>query len=496
MDEPTVPNVDEIEPVIALLAKEAAGYLADLDERPVRSAVADEVAASFDSALPERGEGADLALRELVAGVDGALQTAGPRWFHFITGGVTPAALGADWYAATLDQNPGAWIASPLAAQLELVSIGWLKELFGLPASWGGVLTTGATMANFTALACARRWWGLQHGVDIDERGSAGLPPMPVFGSGYVHPSDIKALGMLGVGRSSVRRLSRDPVGRLDAEALERELRALGGAPSVVIASAGEVNAGDFDPLPVMADLAERHGAWLHVDGAFGLFAAVSERTAHLVEGLDRADSAIADGHKWLNVPYESGFAFVRDPSLQPAVFGSGAAYLPDLDDPRPNWGYLGPEMSRRARAFPIWATLRAYGREGYRAIVERHLDLAQHLAARVDAAPDLERLADVPLNIVCFRYRPEDVAEDALDELNRRLGEAVIADGRVAYGATEYAGVAALRPAITNWRIREHDVDLLVDVTRELGARLVAGDRARASGASADSRILGETTA
>jgi glutamate/tyrosine decarboxylase-like PLP-dependent enzyme len=471
--EPTVPRTDEIDPVIDLLAKEAAGYLEGLDEQPVRHPDAESVAARFDIALPERGEGAESALRELLDGVDGTLRTSGPRWFHFITGGVTPAALGADWYATALDQNPGAWVASPLAAQLELISLRWLKELFGLPAGWGGVLTTGATMANFTALACARRWWGLQHGVDIDEQGSSGLPPMPVFGSGYVHPSDIKALAMLGVGRSSVRRLGRDAVGRLDAEALERELRALDGAPAVVIASAGEVNAGDFDPLPVMADLAERYGAWLHVDGAFGLFAAVSERTAHLVEGLERADSAIADGHKWLNVPYESGFAFVRDPSLQPAVFGSGAAYLPDLDDPKPNWGYLGPEMSRRARSFTVWATLRAYGRQGYRAIVERHLDLAQHLAGLVDATPDLERLADVSLNIVCFRFRPEGFPEARLDELNRRLGAAVIADGRVAYGATDYGGRVALRPALTNWRIREQDVELAVEVTRELGAKL-----------------------
>jgi glutamate/tyrosine decarboxylase-like PLP-dependent enzyme len=329
-------------------------------------------------------------------------------------------------------------------------------------------------MANFTALACARRWWGLEHGVDIDEHGWAGLPSMPVFGSGYVHASDVKALAMLGVGRSSVRKLARDPVGRLDLDALDRDLAALGGAPAVLIASAGEVNAGDFDPIDAMADLAERHGAWLHVDGAFGLFAAVSDRTRHLLDGLERADSAIADGHKWLNVPYESGFAFVRDPSLQPAVFGSGAAYLPDVDDPKPNWGYLGPEMSRRARSFPIWATLRAYGREGYRAILERHLDLAQRLAARIDEAPDLERLADVPLNIVCFRYHPPGVAEERLDDLNRRLGDAVIEDGRVVYGTTDFGGIVALRPSITNWRMREQDVDLLVDVTREVGARLL----------------------
>ena len=375
-----------------------------------------------------------------------------------------------------LDQNPSAWVESPLGAQVEVAALRWLRELFGLPSTWSGVLTTGATMANFTALACARRWWSLEHGVDIDEQGAAGLPSMPVFGSGYVHASDVKALAMLGVGRRSVRKLARDAVGRLDVEALERELAALGGAPSVVIASAGEVNAGDFDPIPAMADLAERHHAWLHVDGAFGLFAAVSDRTRHLVDGVERADSVIADGHKWLNVPYESGFAFVRDPSLQPAVFGSGAAYLPDLDDPRPNWGYLGPEMSRRARSFPVWATLRAYGREGYREMVERHLDLAQRLAARVDDAPDLERLADVPLNIVCFRFRPDGIDDEArLDDLNRRLGDAVIADGRVAYGTTELGGKVALRPSITNWRMRERDVDLLVDVTRELGARVLA---------------------
>ena len=473
MSEPTIPRIDELDPVIALLAKEGAEYLARLDDRPVRAADAEERAAAFDGSLPELGEGAEQALRELLDGVDAGLHTSGPRWFHFITGGTTPAALGADWLTTVLDQNPGASVASPLAAQIELVALRWLKELFGIPTSWGGVLTTGATMANFTALACARRWWGLQHGVDVDERGLAGLPPMPVFGSGYVHASDVKALAMLGLGRSSVRKLSGDAVGRLDLEALERELAALGGAPAVVIASAGEVNAGDYDPIEAMADLAERYGAWLHVDGAFGLFAAVSDRTRHLVRGLERADSVIADGHKWLNVPYESGFAFVRDASLQPAVFGSGAAYLPDVDDPRPNWGYLGPEMSRRARAFPVWATLRAYGRDGYRAIVERHLDLAQRLAARVDEAPDLERLADVPLNIVCFRFRPEHVPEDRLDDFNRRLGAAVIADGRVAYGTTEFGAVVALRPAITNWRIREQDIDLLVDVTRELGDRL-----------------------
>jgi glutamate/tyrosine decarboxylase-like PLP-dependent enzyme len=298
-----------------------------------------------------------------------------------------------------------------------------------------------------------------------------------VIGGGYTHPSDIKALGMLGVGRGRVRKLARDDVGRVDLEAMASALRDVDGGPAIVIGSAGEVNAGDFDPLNDMADLAERAGAWFHVDGAFGLFAALSPRTKHLVEGVERADSVIADGHKWLNVPYENGFAFVRDQALLPAVFGgAGAAYLPDVDEPQPNWGYRGPEMSRRARSFPVWATLRAYGREGHRAIVEHDMDLTQHLAEVVDAAPDLERLAEVQLNVVCFRYRPpvSDVGP-VLDELNRRIGEAAITDGRVFFGSTNYGGRVAFRPAIVNWRSREQDVELVAEVVRELGARFTA---------------------
>ncbi|MDQ4107750.1 MAG: pyridoxal-dependent decarboxylase [Actinomycetota bacterium] len=469
---PTPPDVDELDAVVAFVADEARKYLDAVADRPVRDPLAEETAAYFAGSLAEDGVGAIAALQELVDGGGGLVHSAGPRFFHFVNGGTTPAALGADWLTSTWDQNPGAWVATPLGGHLESVALGWLKELFGLPQAWGGVLTTGATMANFTALACARRWWGLRHGVDIDQVGLGGLPPMPVFGSGYLHPSDLKALAMLGLGRDAVRKLARDGAGRLDLDALEGELRTLGGAPAVVIASAGEVNAGDFDPLPAMADLAERYGAWLHVDGAFGLFAALSDRSRHLVEGVERADSVIADGHKWLNVAYDCGFAFVKDPSLQASVFTSGAAYLPDPLGPKPTWGFLGPEMSRRSRAFAVWATLRAYGRSGYRAIVERHLDLARHLADRVDEAPDLERLADVALNIVCFRFRPPGYEEERLNDLNRRIGEGSILDGRVFFGTTEYDGKVAFRPAPVNWRNRTEDVDLIVDVVRELGHR------------------------
>jgi glutamate/tyrosine decarboxylase-like PLP-dependent enzyme len=227
-----------------------------------------------------------------------------------------------------------------------------------------------------------------------------------------------------------------------------------------------------------MADLAEEFGAWLHIDGAFGLFAAVSPRTAHLLKGVERAQSVVADGHKWLNVPYDCGFAFLAEPHRLAKTFTVGAAYIPDLSERHPDFGHLGLESSRRARSLAVWTTLRAYGRSGYQEMVERHLNLAQRVAGQVDAAPDLERLAETPLNIVCFRFRPPEVPEHELNALNERLGAEVLADGRVYVGTTTYAGKTAFRPAIASWRSREDDVDLLIEVIRELGSRILVSLR------------------
>ncbi len=457
------------EPVLNLVARAAPDYLASLADRLVDDPAGRKLLDDLGGPLPEEGLGALDTVEELLRiGTGAATHSSGPRFFHFVVGGTTPAALAGDWVTSLLDQNAVLWTASPFATTAETVALGWLKDLFGLPAAWGGVLTPSATFANLTGLACARQWWAARHGRDVAADGLAGLPAMPVLGGSYVHPSARKALQILGCGRDTVRVHGSGPA---DLDAIERTLADLD-APAVLIATAGEVNAGDFDPIDEMADLAARYGCWLHVDGAFGLFAALSPRTAHLLRGVARADSVAADGHKWLNVPYESGFAFVRDPRILGATFGSWNA--PYLLGGEVDYSRFGPESSRRARALPIWATLRAYGRSGYQEMVERHLDLAQYLGRMVTAAPDLELLAPVRLCVVCFRYAPPGVPAGALDELNAAVGEALLADGRVYAGTTVYRGHTALRPAIVNWRTTEADVELLVSLVRELGVRFV----------------------
>jgi glutamate/tyrosine decarboxylase-like PLP-dependent enzyme len=465
---------DAVAESLRLVAEEATRYLAQLDGAPVRPPGLREPGEHLAGALPDDGAGSLEALRALIdAASEGATRSAGPRFFHFVMGGGTPAALAADWLTGALDQIAFNWVSSPFAMRLEQISLDWLKELFGLPAPWSGVFTSGATMANFTGLAAARRWWGGRHGVDVEEAGLAGLPPVPVFGSGWVHISAIKALAMLGVGRGQVKTFTADTTGRLDRDALEEALHGLDGSPAILVATAGDVNSGGFDPIADMADLADEYGAWLHVDGAFGLFAALSPASRELVRGVERAHSVAVDGHKWLNVPYDSAAAFVHDPELHRDAFAASAAYLGSEDSDRPVFSNLSPEMSRRARALAVWATLRAYGRDGYQAMIERHMELAHRLADQVDAAPELERLADVDLNVVCFRYRPAGLSEEEVDDLNRRLGQAVLDDGRVYFGTTVYAGKVAFRPAIVNWRTGPADVDVVVPTVLELGAAL-----------------------
>jgi glutamate/tyrosine decarboxylase-like PLP-dependent enzyme len=421
----------------------ARPYLAAL---PALPAVDREVPApAFSGPLPRKGIGVTEALKELVsAATSAAAQTSGPHFHHFVVGGVTPAAMAADWLTTLVDQNAALRQSSAFAARVEEVALRWLVELLDLPDGWGGTLTPDGSAAAVAGLGAATHWWAERWGVDAGAAGLSGLPRMPVLATGLLQPATRNALQFLGHGRDAAELYTVD--------GLRDRLAALD-TPAVIVGTAGDVNTGACDPLDALADLAAEYRAWLHVDAAYGALALLSPRTAGLLRGVNRADSLSADAHTWLNVPYESGFALLREPTRLTAAFGTPTA--------------------ARARALPIWATLAAYGRDGCRSMVERLLDRAARLAALVDEAPDLERLAAVPLCTVCFRYRRGGLDGPALDKLNRRLGQEIRDDGRVYVSTTVHSGVVALRASIVNWRVTDRDVAELVDVVRETANRL-----------------------
>ena len=422
----------EIEQLLDRFGPMVQDVVRETDQRPALARGAADALRGFQQPLPETGRGGAETIEALLRlNEEAGGNTAGPRCFHFVIGGNTPAAQLAELFAAAYDTITYTWCLSPAGVEMEKQSLDWLRSLLGLPASWSGVMVTGASMANFVCLAAARQWWGEQLGVDVSEQGLAGLPQMPVLTSGFVHASTLKVLATQGVGRGNVQAYSKDEFGRLDIDAYRQGLEALEGKPAVVVVNAGEVNGGEFDPVNEMVALAREHNCWVHVDGAFGLFAAVSPRTQAFVAGAEQADSATVDGHKWLNVPYDSGYAFVRDYGLMARAFRYSADYLPDENDARPTFGAIGPESSRRARSFAVWATLNAYGRQGHRELVEHCLDITQHFAAVVREHPVLELMNDPRLNIVAFRYNPGGLDDAQLDTLNARLGETVIDDGR-----------------------------------------------------------------
>ncbi len=464
---------DEMEILMRRTGTAIPDIVRGIDTRIALPPAADRVLADFREPLPAAGSGGEATIERLIALNEQAGGNAvGPKSFHFVIGGSTPAALAADLIATCYEAIPYTWILSPTGVEMELQALDWLKELFGLPAHWPGIMVTGATMANFVCLAAGRQWWGEQLDVDVSETGLAGLPQMPVLTSGFVHAATLKCLAVQGVGRGNVQRFCRDDFGRLDIDAMQRALVALDGKPALVIVNAGEVNAGEFDPVSDMIDLARQHNCWVHVDGAFGLFARISPRTADLVEGVERADSVTVDGHKWLNVPYDSGYAFVRDYGLMARAFRYSADYLPSENDVHPTLGAIGPESSRRARGFAVWATLRAYGREGQRRLVEHCLDMAQYCAKQVAEADDFELLNDPRLNIVAFRYNAGGLSDEELDIFNEKLGRAVITDGRFLVGTSRMGQRTIFRPAFSNWRTRAADIDEFIAVLRELAGK------------------------
>jgi glutamate/tyrosine decarboxylase-like PLP-dependent enzyme len=403
-------------------------------------------------------------IEALVSGVDpGLVASAGPRYFGFVVGGSHPVALAADWLAATWDQNAGLYALSPAAAVIEDITAGWLVNLFGLPAGTSVGFTTGATMANFTALAAGRHALLAVQGWDVERAGLFGAPELPVVVGGEAHVTIHASLQMLGLGRERVHRVAVDGEGRMTPDALREVLSNLG-RPALVCAQAGNVNTGAFDPLPVIAPIVHSHGGWLHVDGAFGMWAAASASSSGLIAGLADADSWTTDAHKWLNVPYDSGIVAVRDAAAHHAAMTLGAAYYVETAgaerDPY-NWV---PESSRRARALPIYATLRSLGRDGLADLVDRTCRLARRFAGSLDGQPGVRVLNEVVLNQVLVRFAAAGMGDEEADELTRRVVTAVQRDGTAWLGGTTWQGRAAMRISVSNWSTREADVDRSVE--------------------------------
>lgn len=440
----------------------ASDYIESLATRPVAILPTPaEMAAALNEPFPEKGTDPGDAVEEwFVRARPGITASSGPRFFGFVVGGTTPAALAGDWLASAIDQNAGLWAASPAAVQTELVVLDWLKSLFHLPAEWTGAMTSGATMSNLVGLAAARQWAGQRLGFDAAGEGLSGNPLIPVVSSEEIHTSARKALATLGLGRTSVR-IVPSIGGAADIAALRAELATIPG-PAIIVANAGEVNSGAFDDLNAMADLRDAHpgGAWLHVDGAFGLFAAASPSLSHLTAGIERADSVASDAHKWLNVPYDSGFAFVRDHANLKAAFAISASYLipSDTFDPMNHV----PEMSRRFRALPAWCALKAYGRSGMVDMIERCVANTHDFTAFVEATPGLELVSPAPLNIACWRFAPEGMSEPDRDAFNQAAINRMRETGAIYATPTIRNGHAAIRCAFDNWSTTEADIAIL----------------------------------
>ena len=467
----------------AAVADLAERFRAALDP-PERAGVDVEPAAlraRIDEPLPEIGAPIEGLLGELVEKVGpGLTGTTGGRYLGYVIGGVLPAAAIAEAWADAVDQNPGLWTLSPAGVELDQVVVGWLFDLLDLPRG-GGTITTGATVANTVCLAVARHAFGKRHGVDLKVDGVAALPPYAVYGSEELHFTNVKALRTLGLGSACVRTIPVDADFRMSApalaDAIERD-RSAGVEPAVVIAHAGSVNTGACDPLPEIAAVCAEHGLWLHVDGAFGAFFRLSERTAPLVEGLDLADSVTVDGHKWLNVPNGTGFALLRDPALHLETFSNVApAYLTQGLDVGVDEHQLGIEASRNWRGPAVWAALKSLGREGVAELVTRCCDLTQELVAMVESSPRLELTAPAPTCVACFRYRPEGWSEGAeLDELNRSIQREVAAAGEIFATGAGLPNGFSQRACIVHWRTTRGDVEALVAAVEEAGSRLAAG--------------------
>ena len=438
----------------ALLEK-AAGhtrrYLAEIGDRPVGATAGDdELHRRLGGPLAQTGRSASEVLDELAAAArDGTVATQGPRYFGFVVGGSLPVATAADWLVSGWDQNSGLHILSPLNAVVEQVAGDWIREIVGLPGSWSVGYVTGGSMANFTALAAARRHTQLAAGWDVEADGLYGAPPIRFLVSEDAHYSISTSLRMLGLGVNSMRAIRADRQGRMRVDDLRSALRE-GSGPCVICAQAGNVNTGAFDPLEEIAGVAHQAGAWLHVDGAFGLWAAASPGLEHHLAGIGRADSISTDAHKWLNVPYDCGIVLCAHADAHRGAMTLAAAYIqetPEARDPRE----FVPEESRRARAVPVYAVLRTLGRSGLAQLVERCCRHARRFAEGLRDA-GYEVLNDVVLNQVLVSFgEPEET---------RRVIAGIQNDGTCWCSGTEWQGRVAMRISVSSWATTDADVE------------------------------------
>ncbi|HKP18959.1 MAG TPA: pyridoxal-dependent decarboxylase [Gaiellaceae bacterium] len=433
-------------------ADAAADFLESLSERPVLPEVdAAELLDRLGGPVPDGPEDAHRVVAELAeVGSAAAVAIPGPRYFGFVIGGAVPAALAADWLTSAWDQNAGLWVGGPAASAVEEIAGSWVADLLGLPRARSWAFVTGTQMAHATAMAAARNHVLAQVGWDVEEKGLTGAPAIRVFAGEKAHSTFPRALRFVGLGTGSIERIAADDQGRMRPDALRGALGAHEG-PAIVCAKAGEVNTGSFDAFDEIADAAEEAGAWLHIDGAFGLWAAASPRFAHLCAGAERADSWATDGHKWLNVPYDCGIMLCARPEAHRRAISVYADYLIHAGEggPRDEMDWT-PEFSRRARGFTVYAAIRQLGRSGIAELVERCCAHAARFARELPST-GAEVLNEVVLNQVLFRYESDARTAEVL----RRVQES----GEAWMSGSVWEGRQAIRLSVSNWQTSDDDV-------------------------------------
>jgi glutamate/tyrosine decarboxylase-like PLP-dependent enzyme len=447
--------------------KEAISHLERLEESSVAAtATLQDLRARIHKPLERGGRPPETVIRELTEDVAGGLLgTMGGRFYGWVIGGVLPAAMGADWLTTAWQQNAALYACSPAAGVVEETVGDWLKDLLGLPQGASFALVSGCQMAHVTCLAAARQALLTKWGWDLGERGLFGAPAIQLISSSERHGSFERAARLLGFGQAQMNFLATDDAGRLVPEALEAELARHADQPTLVLLQAGDINIGAFDSFEALIPIARRYDAWVHVDGAFGLWAGASPKLRYLVKGIAAADSWATDGHKMLNVPFDSGFAFVADRDAHRAALSIRAAYLTHDDDARDQLDW-NPEWSKRSRGFPAYAAIRQLGRDGVAEMIERCCRHAKSLTMRIGELPGAELLWEPVFNQGLVRF-PDGRAGATEADHDRRTDEviaSILKTGEAFFGGTTWRGRRAMRISVCNWRTSETDVDRVVN--------------------------------